>query len=102
MQGRGCMLGGDEMEAGRAQNTLFILASCVVGWVLSLAPSAPAELKPGDVLEQQNAEQAKGLLPPEFYDAYRRGDFRHEIGKWSPEGLDKDPVFAEADRKSTR
>ena len=80
--------------------TPLIFVSYVVGLVLWVAPCALAELKAGDVLDQQNAEQAKDLLPPEFFDAYRRGDFRHEIGKWSPEQLDKDPVFAEALEKN--
>jgi len=64
--------------------------------LLSRVPLAAAELLPGGVLGAENWQQAKDLLPAEFLEAYRRGDFRHEIGKWSADALDKDPVFAEA------
>ena len=63
---------------------------------LLLAGSAFAELVPGGVLDASNWEQAKGLLPEEFLDSYRKGDFRHEIGSWTIDRLDADPVFAAA------
>jgi hypothetical protein len=73
-------------------------AAVVCAAVLLFVTADPArgELRPGDTLGSENWEQAKGLLPEEFLASYRRGDFRHEIGKWSADALDKDPIFAAA------
>ncbi len=68
----------------------------VVGLAVLLAAPARAALAPGDVLGAENWQEARGLLPEEFLGAYRRGDFRHTIGAWTPVHLDEDPVFAEA------
>src|SRR2546428_512242 len=46
-----------------------------------LAAPGRAELAPGAVLGAENWQEAKGLLPEEFLDAYRRGDFRPTIGE---------------------
>jgi hypothetical protein len=65
--------------------------------LLALAASGvSAELLPGGVLGKENWEAARNLLPDEFLESYRRGDFRHEIGRWTTERLDADPIFAEA------
>jgi hypothetical protein len=60
------------------------------------APPAHAELKAGDVLGPDNWEQARGLLPDEFLESYRRGDFRHTVADYSLERIGDDPVFRAA------
>jgi hypothetical protein len=64
--------------------------------VALLATAAVAELKPGDMLGPDNWEQAKGLLPDEFLESYRRGDFRHRVGDFAVDRIADDPVFHEA------
>jgi hypothetical protein len=64
--------------------------------ILLIVTSAAAELKPGDVLGPDNWEQAKGLLPDEFLESYRRGDFRHRVGDFAIDRIGDDPVFHEA------
>jgi len=67
--------------------------------VLLLALAAPAlgaELKAGDVLGPDNWEAARGLLPDEFLENYKRGDFRHTIADYKLERFGDDPVFREA------
>ncbi|HSQ00625.1 MAG TPA: hypothetical protein VL049_25660, partial [Candidatus Dormibacteraeota bacterium] len=68
------------------------------GFLLALliATTAAAELKPGDVLGPDNWEEARGLLPDEFLDCYRRGDFHHRIGDFSIDRIGDDPVFRAA------
>ena len=66
------------------------------GLILLIATSAVAELKPGDVLGPDNWEQATGLLPEEFLDCYKRGDFRHRVGDFAIDRIGDDPVFHEA------
>lgn len=58
-----------------------------------IAHAASAALKAGNVLGPDNWEQARGLLPDEFLDSYRRGDFRHPIGEFPIERIGDDPVF---------
>lgn len=60
------------------------------------APPAHAELKAGDVLGPDNWEQARGLLPDEFLESYRRGDFRHTVADYPLERIGDDPVFRAA------
>ena len=48
------------------------------------------------MLGRDNWEEAKGLLPDEFLEAYHRGDFRHEIRSWDPPRLGDEPIFAAA------
>jgi len=59
-------------------------------------PDSPSALRPGTVLGSENWEAAKGLLPEEFLEAYRKGDLRHEIGSWEPPKLAEEPTFAAA------
>ncbi len=75
-----------------------LLAAALVALPLLLAVRpVGAELRPGTVLGPDNWEEAKGLLPDEFLEAYRRGDLRHEIRNWDPIRLQEDdPVFAAA------
>ena len=79
----------------RRRPWLAIVAAGVI--VLLAAVPAPAELAAGTVLGAENWEEAKGLLPDEFLEAYRKGDLRHEIRDWNPIHFEKDdPVFAAA------
>ena len=57
---------------------------------------AAAELKSGDVLGADNWEEARGLLPDEFLESYKRGDFRHPIGEFTIERIGDDPIFHDA------
>jgi uncharacterized protein DUF1329 len=77
-----------------------IVAGGAIALLLGVRPAA-ADPAPGTVLGADNWEQAKGLLPDEFLEAYRRGDLRHEIRSWNPIHLEKDdPVFAAAIREN--
>jgi hypothetical protein len=62
--------------------------------LLLIVGTAGAELKPGDTLGPDNWEQARGLLPDEFLESYRRGDFRHPIGDFAIDRIGDDPVFS--------
>lgn len=64
--------------------------------LLLLASPAAAELKPGDTLGPDNWEQARGLLPDEFLESYRSGDFRHPVGDFAIDRIGDDPVFSAA------
>ncbi len=65
-------------------------------WFLIAAMPAAAELKPGDELGPENWEEARGLLPDEFLESYRRGDFRHRIARYDLERLGDDEIFSAA------
>ncbi|MDX2168114.1 MAG: outer membrane lipoprotein-sorting protein [Deltaproteobacteria bacterium] len=67
----------------------------VLAVLFAVAPVL-AELKPGDTLGTENWEQARGLLPDEFLEAYKRGDFRHRIGELQIDRIGDDPVFRAA------
>src|SRR5438093_344197 len=82
---------GEGSRAARRRAWLVVLGLAVL-----LAAPARARLAPGDVLGAENWQEARGLLPEEFLDAYRRGDFRHAIGEWKLVHLDEDPIFAAA------
>ena len=85
------------MRSGEGSRTARPRAWLVVlGLAVLLAAPARAGLAPGDVLGAENWQEARGLLPEEFLDAYRRGDFRHAIGEWKLVHLDEDPIFAAA------
>ena len=72
-----------------------LLAPLIV-LLLAVVRPAGAELKPGTILGQDNWEEAKGLLPEEFLESYRKGDLRHEIRTWTPVDFKGDPLFAKA------
>ena len=75
-----------------------VVGGAVVLLLLSAALARPvaADLRPGMVLGRDNWEEAKDLLPDEFLQAYRRGEFRHEIRSWEPPRLGDDPIFGAA------
>lgn len=72
------------------------MSAVVLVLLTLLAAPALAELKPGDTLGPDNWEQARGLLPDEFLEAYRRGDFRHRVEALHIDRIGDDPVFREA------
>src|SRR5690606_6710942 len=51
---------------------------------------------PGDFLDSSNWQQAEGLLPEEFLNAYRSGDFRHQLREVSIAKIGDDPIFRDA------
>jgi hypothetical protein len=74
-----------------------MLVALAAALLLALtARPAGAELKAGEILGPENWEQARGLLPDEFLEAYKRGDFRHPIGEFPIERIGDDPVFRAA------
>ena len=68
----------------------------IVALALLLAAAARAELKPGDTLGADNWEEARGLLPDEFLETYKRGDYHHRIAALDIERIGDDPVFRAA------
>ena len=75
----------------------FPFTTALLAFLLAIPVGiARAELRPGATLSRENWEEAKGLLPDEFLEAYRRGDLRHEIGHWEGVRLEADPIFSAA------
>jgi hypothetical protein len=72
------------------------LLALVIGIGLATQGQAQA-LKPGDILNQSNWQQAEGLLPPEILKHYERGEYVNTpIADW-PDGIFKfDPEFLAA------
>src|SRR5947208_6435553 len=75
---------------GRDPCRALLTAALVALPLLLAVRPVGAELRPGTVLGPDNWEEAKGLLPDEFLEAYRRGDLRHEIRNWDPLRLQED------------
>ena len=67
---------------GRERTVAF--ASMIL-WLLA-SPLKATELKPGDVLSQENAQLAKDLLPPEVLKFYEAGEYRTPIVQY-PAGM---------------
>jgi hypothetical protein len=44
-----------------------------------VAATAGAQLAPGTILNADTWQQAEGMLPPEFLDRYRNGQWQHEV-----------------------
>jgi hypothetical protein len=74
----------------------FAAGALAVGLAFLVARSAVAGLAAGDVLSKDNWQEAQGLLPQEFLDAYKNGDFRHTIGEWKTGRLEDEPTFSDA------
>jgi hypothetical protein len=59
-------------------------------------PSAADDaLKPGDVLNQDTASKAEGMMPPELLRHYKEGQFANKIVAWPP-GYRWETAFQEA------
>ena len=59
---------------------------------------ARAELKPGTVLNQDTAQEAENLLPPEIYAHYQKGEYVNPIVDFPDSAFKWDDGFAEATR----
>lgn len=96
MPGKVCLVTGSTSGIGRV--AALAASAALVVWLgaLLFQAVAYAGVAPGEFLGTHNWQQAEGLLPAEFLDAYRRGDFRHRVADWSVERLGDDPVFREA------
>jgi Protein of unknown function (DUF1329) len=71
-----------------------------VGLLVSLR-SAPPGLADGEELGPANAEVARGLLPEEILEHYRRGEYRNrviELGRPGLRSIENPPDFQEASR----
>lgn len=77
------------------RHLVIFVAACWMLFASTLATAA-AGLEPGDVLGPENWQEAQGLLPEEFLDSYKRGDFRHSVGSFAIERVGDDPIFREA------
>jgi len=69
--------------------------------LLLLALALPRAARAGDfaadgTLGAENWQSAAGLLPEEFLDLYRKGEFRHQIGTFGIDRFADDPVFRAA------
>lgn len=80
------------IDAVRRRTTAALIAALL----LLPTASARASLEPGETLGPENWREAEGLLPPEFLELYRRGDFRHRVAQWRLEPVGEDPVFKAA------
>jgi hypothetical protein len=78
----------------RAPRRLIGLAAVVL--LACAARPCAGELKNGDVLGPDNWEQARGLLPDEYLESYKRGDYRHGIAEFNIDRIGDDPVFQAA------
>jgi hypothetical protein len=71
-----------------------------VGLLATLVGGPPA-LRDGEELGPANAEAARGLLPDEILEHYRRGEYRNrimELGGAGQRGIENPPDFQEASR----
>ncbi len=71
-------------------------ALAVAALCLTTTTGAAIALEPGEVLDQSNWQEAQGLLPAEFLQAYRNGDFHHELRDPQLEKIGEDPIFERA------
>jgi len=58
----------------------------LLGVSLFCPGGAALALQPGDILNQDNWQEAQGLLPPEILVHYQKGEYANPIVAW-PEGL---------------
>jgi uncharacterized protein DUF1329 len=72
------------------------MRTALVLGLLLLPTLASAGLDPGTVLDQTNAEEAKGLLPDEVYEHYRKGEYHNPIVDFPNARFEFDDGFAEA------
>src|SRR2546428_2296757 len=82
--------------AASARGVCSSLLTLLAVVAVARAPAARCELRPGATLSSENWEEAKGLLPEEFLEAYRRGDFKHQIASWEAPKLGEEPTFSAA------
>src|SRR5262249_52090060 len=74
---RGTLAAAERRGENRSMvRRLVAVAVVVVGFAGGVAR---AELAPGTMLQQSNADQANGLLPPEILKHYKAGDYMNQI-----------------------
>ena len=71
-----------------------------VAVVVALVPAAGGELKPGEMLDETTADQAKDLLPPEIYNHYKNGDYRNKVVEFPNSRFGWDDGFDEATKRN--
>lgn len=62
--------------------------------------AAGGGLKPGDVLGQENWQDAEGLLPPEVLKHYREGHYRNKIVEWANGRMNWEQEFLDSTEKN--
>ena len=91
---------------GVARALLAVAISLIVATPIGAEEAAPAAapadgaLKVGDVLNQTNWEKAKGLLPPEILDHYRKGEYINRIVAWPVGSFNWPPDFKKASEEN--
>jgi len=73
--------------------------ACALLLWLAFAPSPPAaggDFASDGYVGADNWQSAEGLLPAEFLELYRKGEFRHPVGTFNVDRLADDPVFRAA------
>jgi len=78
----------------RAVLALAIVAGATIAPLR--AASAEDALGPGDVLNQETADKAEGLLPPELLRHYKDGKFQNKIVEWPANTFRWESAFQEA------
>ncbi|HLK13115.1 MAG TPA: DUF1329 domain-containing protein [Candidatus Binatia bacterium] len=70
--------------------------------VLALAGARPAgaELKPGTMLDESSADEAKDLLPPEIFNHFKKGDYRNVTVDFPSSRFEWDDSFKEATKRN--
>src|SRR5437764_4755792 len=74
------------------RRALAVLAMLLV-WGGTSRAAAP---EPGTMIGADTAEQAEGLMPPEFVDRYKKGEWRHAVGTPKPGTQLMDPEWIAA------
>ena len=69
---------------------------------LGLAVPGPirAEVRPGMMLDQSNADEAKDLLPPEIYEHYKKGEYTNPVVDFPNSKFQWDDGYAEATERN--
>lgn len=68
----------------------------LVSGFLAAATPAFAEVKAGTVLDQSNAAEAEGLLPPEILRHYKEGEYMNKVVDWPADKFNWAPDFQAA------
>ena len=80
---------------------MLLAATVLAGLFATMRMGGDVPLRDGEMLDAQNAEAARGLLPDEILDHYRRGEYRNRIVDAGRRGLvdiQNPPDFREASR----
>ena len=72
------------------------IGTCVLGLAVVVGGSgARAELKPGQMLDQSTADEAKDMLPPEIYQHFKKGEYINPVVEFPATKWDWDDEFKE-------